>query len=187
MTPIAVAFTGLRLCRRGIPEQHPIAEACKRWLRVQVRRIRDNAPVPVRTWVTGGALDVDTWAAEIVQAFGLHHTLAIPFEGYDNRWTAAERGRGAYIRAAASEVVVVCENPYAEPVKPSEGKAHRVSLQAYHARNHWMLRQLRPGILIGLTDGKPGGSLSTINAAKAMRPKPYLVIANPYTLDQEAN
>lgn len=143
-----VAFTGHRPQKLGgWNEVNFTANAVKNWLAWQVAQLQtEHQP---ETWITGGALGVDTWAAEAVQAAGLHHTLALPFEGYDARWPVAARNRGAGIRHQASVVQVVMQ-------LSSPG--------AFQVRNRWMVDNC--GLLVAVWDGSPGGTANCVAYAR---------------------
>lgn len=77
-------------------------------------RLHDLIGQGVRRFYIGGALGVDLWAGEILinmrdnLGFGeLEVVMAIPFEGYDSRWSKQQQGRMARLRAACNWVVVV--------------------------------------------------------------------------------
>lgn len=168
-----VGFTGPRFCKRGYFEDHPLSVAAKLWMRRQVLRIATGcAPEPIEEFVVGGALDWDTWAAELAYAQGIPYVLLIPFEGYDSRWKPEQRERGNVVRSRAAEVVIVSEKP---------------GMAAYHARNRAILDRLRQrGILVGMHFGGEGGSASTIRQALALEPKlAGYIIATKARLEEE--
>lgn len=93
--------------------------------------LKQAAEFGVRKFITGGALGVDTWGAQIIQGLrdltypDIHHVLAMPFPSQTNGWNEESIDRFNRIKEAADEVVVVSDDPYA-PYK-------------MQIRNEWMV------------------------------------------------
>lgn len=109
-------------------------------------------------FIVGGALGVDTWAAEILCALKADmpkevvFEIALPFAGYNRPADTRERLRQEKIYAAADKITVVCE---------------RRSVQAYHARNRYMVDH--SGRLIAVFEedsGIRGGTFQTLRYAR---------------------
>lgn len=124
----ACAITGPRPTRFqfGHNENDPRCVRLKEQLRIQLVRLYEEG---VRLYYTGGALGVDMWAAEILlhlqkeKCPEIHVIVAIPFEGYDQKWGRDEQERMLKIRDC-SETVIVC---------------HRSGSDSYLTRNRYMV------------------------------------------------
>ena len=115
--------------------------------------IRDG----LTTFITGGAYGVDIWAAEIVMRLrnknkALHLIAAIPYPGFESRWTEEWQTR-YYALLAAADYVVFMEPDYCR--------------EAYQRRNEWMVNHASR--LIAVYNGEKSGTGSTINYARKIR------------------
>ena len=109
------------------------------------------------TFITGGAYGVDLWAAEIVTRLrernpALHLIAAIPFPGFEEKWTEEWKQRYNAMLVAA-DFVVFMEEKY--------------SRQAYQTRNEWMVSHAAR--LIAVYNGEPSGTRNTIYFARKIR------------------
>ena len=109
------------------------------------------------TFITGGAYGVDIWAAEIVTRLQtsnthLHLVAAIPFPGFEERWTDEWKQRYNAMLAAADYVVFMEES---------------FSKAAFQTRNEWMVSHASR--LIAVYNGEPSGTRNTINYARKIR------------------
>ncbi|HBE80343.1 MAG TPA: hypothetical protein DDW65_21555 [Firmicutes bacterium] len=107
------------------------------------------------TFITGGALGVDQWGAEIVLLFKrfypyLKLIIARPFPGQDELWNPGQIEDYQKLLSQADQVVDV--NP--DPAKKWK----------YFARNKWMINESDK--LITVWDGDQSGTKDTINHAK---------------------
>lgn len=130
-----VAFTGHRPDKLGGYEDNPLQDWVKAKLREELTQIQ-----PKRC-ITGMALGVDTWGAEICIDYDIPFTAALPFPGQELRWPTISRVRYRQILDKAAEVVFVMK------------KYHR---QAFQTRNIWMVN--RADIVLSVWDGSPGGT-----------------------------
>jgi uncharacterized phage-like protein YoqJ len=107
------------------------------------------------TFISGMALGVDQWAAEIVLELKVEYPhikliAAVPFEGQETAWfkQAVERWRG--LLQQSDEVVYVCEPGYA-PWKMQH-------------RNKWMVDH--SSIIVAVWDGSEGGTGNCVRYAE---------------------
>ncbi len=153
------AVTGHRPARfhwRG-GEADPAALLLKARLRQELARL---AALGVRRFYLGGALGADLWAGEALAALraqpgapAMELCLALPFPGYADEWTPAERARLDALKA-------VCDR---EEVIGREGDP----AGAYRRRNQYMVD--RADILLAVCDpARPGrsGTQMTVNYAR---------------------
>lgn len=120
----------------------------------------------VRT-ITGGALgfDQDVLATALVLDV-IHNTVAVPFEGQENRWNEVDQRRYRSLLFYANEVVAVSPPGYAA--------------WKMHKRNEWMVD--RANSVVALWDGgESGGTAACVRYARKVE-KP-LVVINPTTLE----
>lgn len=92
--------------------------------------------------ITGMALGVDQWAAEICAANGIPFIAAIPFHGQEGKWPEHAQKRYHALLAKAHKAWIISPGPY-DPVK-------------MHIRNHWMVDACN--LLVAVYDGSPGGT-----------------------------
>jgi uncharacterized phage-like protein YoqJ len=142
------SFTGHRPDKfGGYDERSPRIIEVKRRLRAAIDWLESNEQM--NGYICGGALGIDTWAADIVLEMGRPLILALPFEGFQDRWPSSSQSRLARHRERASHVFVVC---------PS------FSMAAYQRRNEWMVD--RSQFVISAWDGSPGGTANCLGYAE---------------------
>ena len=108
-----------------------------------------------QTFITGMAYGVDIWAGEIIVGLrknnpDLHLIAAIPFQGFESRWSNEWRQAYTDLLDKADLVRYIC---------PSYNAG------AYQRRNEWMVDH--SAHLIAVYDGAPGGTKNTIDYAKS--------------------
>jgi uncharacterized phage-like protein YoqJ len=112
--------------------------------------------------ISGMALGVDSWAANICYKLGIPFVAAIPFVGQEKIWPEQSQKTYHKLLKLAKEVVIVCEGGY-EPVKMQR-------------RNEWMCN--RCDTLIAVYNGdKTGGTANCINYAKSINKN--IIYINP--------
>jgi uncharacterized phage-like protein YoqJ len=121
-----------------------------------------------RTFIAGGALGFDAWAANAVLDQQQHLILALPFVGFDQRWPAQSR----------TELVALIHRTEA-----MGGEIHYVSAPGYTPqkliiRDHWMIDQAR-AVIAGWDGGQHGGTWNAIAYARRTQ-RPVFAI-NPTT------
>ena len=158
-----VCFTGHRPDKLGgYDERNPLAEFVKDELR---RIVRSLITEGARKFICGGALGVDTWAAEIVLSLreefpDIYLLIAKPFPSQAVRWNTDAITRFEFICSCANEVMNVNPDPYA--------------VWKMQARNGWMVDH--SDVVVCVWDGSKGGTANCHNYAQG---KKQLVIINP--------
>ena len=123
----------------------------------------------IREWISGGALGVDQWAAEIVlwlknhKGYDLNLVIMKPFRSQHLKWNERSQERFLHICEAADEVIECQPDPYA-PWKMD-------------FRNKAMVKRGR--FVLAVWSGKEGGTFNCVKFAKHMK-RPILRI-NPVT------
>jgi uncharacterized phage-like protein YoqJ len=111
--------------------------------------------------ISGMALGIDQWAANIAIKLNIPFLAAIPFEGQEKAWPASSQKTYHALLNKAAEKVIVCEGGYA---------AYKMQI-----RNEWMCNHC--DILIGVWDGTPGGTGNAIAYAKSINKE--IIYINP--------
>ena len=96
--PCSVAFTGHRSCDQ---------EDVKAWLRANVF---EPLHTSVSEWICGGALGVDSIAADLVMEYGGNLHLELPFQNMEKYWRVELRARIQRHRAYAKETGTLSDN-----------------------------------------------------------------------------
>lgn len=94
------------------------------------------------TVISGMALGVDQWAANIAHKLGIPFIAAVPFIGQEKMWPAASQSIYNKLIKLASEVVIVSPGGY--------------SAAKMQFRNEWMVD--RSNQVIAIWDGTNGGT-----------------------------
>lgn len=102
--------------------------------------------------ITGMALGVDQWAAEVCLNMGIPYVAAIPFEGQDSIWPPHARAKYAYLMKSANAAYVISPGPF-EPKK-------------MQLRNEWMVRECQT--LVAVWDGSNGGTSNCVGFAQSI-------------------
>lgn len=105
------------------------------------------------TFITGMAYGVDIWAGEIVVKLKrrnpeLHLIAAVPFEGFESRWSKDWKERYADLLGKADLVRYICPSYHAG---------------AYQRRNEWMVDH--SALVIAVFNGEKSGTKNTIDYA----------------------
>lgn len=145
-----LAITGHRLGPKlGGYTANPLGLAVQRALRVEIERI---APTKL---ISGMALGVDQWAAWTAVKLGVPFVAAVPFQGFDRKWTSSQRASFTDLIHHAQHVEVVCAPSYVP------GK--------YQIRNEWMVDHC--DLLLAVWDGSDSGTANCLRyAEKVGRP-----------------
>lgn len=139
-----VAFTGHRPDKLGGYGENPLQS----WVRNQMRdRLQALKPGMV---ISGMALGVDQWAAEICIELALPFTAAIPFEGQEGKWPLNSQLHYRKLLEEATLKHVVSPGGYAA--------------WKMHKRNQWMVDTC--STLIAIWDGSSGGTAGCVEYAK---------------------
>lgn len=139
-------FTGHRPQKLNRPEAE-----IKKSLEEAILQAVDDGYV---TFITGMAYGVDIWAGQIVVRLcrsnpALHLIAAVPFEGFESKWSPEWKREYAELLSQADLVKYIC---------PGYSNA------AYQKRNEWMVD--RSARVIAVYNGEPGGTKNTIEYAK---------------------
>lgn len=165
------AFSGHRPQKLpfGLNEEDERCVALKQKLREEIiRQIEVNG---VTHFITGMALGVDMYAAEIVLGLkssynGITLESAIPCETQAEKWTEAQRDRYYEIAAQCDEETML---------------QHQYTPDCMQKRNRYMVDEA--DYIIAVWDGRPSGTSKTVQYAQRQG-KPVTVI-NPRTLTVE--
>jgi len=156
MNEFTAAFTGPRPHRFpfGSNEQHPECVALKASL---CREIETLCDLGVTRFLTGAAMGVDIWAAEIVLDFiaqgrGIELHAIVPFRDQEEKFTKDFQQRYAAVLAACNDVQVL-EEAYTEG--------------SYKRRNAYMVQQAKYLLAVQEHSHRPNsGTRQTISLAK---------------------
>lgn len=111
--------------------------------------------------ISGMALGIDQWAANIAWKLKIPFIAAVPFEGQETAWPQASQKTFQSLIRLANEVVIV-----------SPGKYEAVKMQV---RNEWMVDHSNK--LIAVWDGTSGGTGNCVNYAKSKNKE--IIYINP--------
>jgi uncharacterized phage-like protein YoqJ len=100
--------------------------------------------------ISGMALGVDQWAAELAFALEIPFIAAIPFHGQESAWPTSSQETYKTLLKEAHEIVIVSEGGYS---------AHKMQI-----RNEGMVDHCDK--LIAVWDGTPGGTANCVSYAK---------------------
>lgn len=116
--------------------------------------------------ISGMALGIDQWAANIAIKLKIPFIAAIPFEGQEKAWPKQSQDTFNLLLKHAAEQVIVCEGGYA-PAK-------------MQTRNEWMVNHCDK--LIAVWDQSPGGTGNCVKYAQSIKKEIILIDPNPLTL-----
>lgn len=102
--------------------------------------------------ISGMALGVDQWAANIAIKLNIPFIAAIPFAGQEGKWPESSQKTFRALLNKAAEQVIVSPGAY-EPAK-------------LQVRNEWMVD--RCDLLIAVWDGTKGGTGNCVEYAKGV-------------------
>lgn len=107
---------------------------------------------------SGGALGADEDGCQVALELRLPFCLALPFPGFDARWSAEDRRRVQRLHQQASSAQYVSHRA---PRSPQQAR------RFYRARNLFLVRQVDH--LIAVWDGGEGGTAQTVRLARSLR------------------
>lgn len=174
MNQYSCAITGHRPTRFCFKydEEHPLCQKIKLCLFEQFQMLHDEKNV-CRFYV-GGALGVDMWAGEqlleLKQQPGYENIqlmIALPFIGYNAKWSEQDQQRLQNLIQGASDCIVV---------SPSSDNS------SYKKRNYYMVDHA--DYLVGVVDNQRkmrSGTAQTVNYA--LRKEKQVTLIHPDTAD----
>ena len=109
--------------------------------------LKEQSPEKV---ITGMALGVDQWAANVAILLGIPFIAAVPFAGQEKAWPDKSQRVFNKLLEKAAEVVIVSEGGY--------------TAAKMQVRNEWMVD--RADKVIAVWDGTPGGTGNCVEYAK---------------------
>jgi len=136
-------FTGHRpsSLEGGYDKESPPNQKIIAFLVRAVQRLKGEG---FRTFIAGGALGIDQWAADVVLGDPeLELVIALPFKGYGGNWPAESQAVLTEQLRRAKKIHVVCEGDYA-PWKNTE-------------RNRWMVLNSEAVVAV-FRGGNKGGT-----------------------------
>lgn len=158
-------FTGHRPEKVGGYQSSPLSSKVKQALR---EAILEAIGKGYRTFISGGALGVDQWAAEIVLELKKDHELKLiiarPFPSQDKVWPEASRNYFRNLCSQADEVRDISPDPFAN--------------WKMQARNEFMIKE--SSLVIAVYDGSPGGTANALKSAEKKNKQTVLI--NPKKL-----
>lgn len=113
--------------------------------------------------VSGMALGVDQWAANVAYKLGIPFIAAVPFKEQESRWPLKSQRIYAKLIGLASEVIIVSPGSY--------------SVEKMHIRNRWMVDNCIK--LIAVWDGSTGGTGNCVEYAKSVKNNEDIIYINP--------
>ncbi|MGL5441437.1 MAG: SLOG family protein [[Mycobacterium] stephanolepidis] len=143
-----VAFTGHRPNKLGGYGPSPTQDLICDRLRLLLMRLKDSCASVVA--ISGMALGVDQWAAEIALDLKIPLIAAVPFAGQEKAWPSASQTIWDSLMRRASRIEIVSEGGYAK---------HKMQL-----RNEWMVDNC--DMLIAVWDGTRGGTANCVAYAE---------------------
>lgn len=142
---MVVAFTGHRPNKLGGYHPNPLRDFVVSALRKKLEELRPTFAI------SGMALGVDTWAAELCVELKIPFIAALPFEKQCEAWPEESQRRWYDLLKLAHRVHVV---------SPGEYAANKMQI-----RNRWMVDHATD--LIAVWDGTPGGTANCVGYAWA--------------------
>lgn len=100
--------------------------------------------------ISGMALGVDQWAAEICVELDIPFTAAVPFDDHGSNWPLESQANYCDLLAKARHVQVISPGPYAH--------------WKMQARNKWMVNECE--VLLAVWDGSSGGTANCVRYAQ---------------------
>jgi uncharacterized phage-like protein YoqJ len=155
--PKVACFTGHRPdVLGGYDKEAPKNVEVRNFLREHVQRLKGDG---YTTFISGGALGVDQWAADVVlEDPELELVVALPFKDYGNNWPPESQVILKDQCSKAKRIHIVCEGDY--------------SPHKNHLRNQWMVDNCN--LVIAVWNGFPkGGTASCVRYAQRVG-KPML-------------
>jgi uncharacterized phage-like protein YoqJ len=158
----AICFTGHRPERLGGYDPNPIQSWVKESLRTAIHRAIDKE---IKYFISGGAMGVDQWAAEILleikkQNRAVNLFIAKPFASQANKWTKEVKAEYEKILQGSDKIIEVSGGGFAA--------------WKMHKRNRWMVDHSQYVIAIW-DQAKKGGTWNCLEYALKKGKKVFVV------------
>ena len=101
--------------------------------------------------ISGGALGYDQYSAFVCLKLGIPYDLAIPFEGFEKRWTEQSKRAFQALRNKAAKTVII---------------EKEFSIAAYQRRNEFLVDNC--DLLVACWNGTPGGTANCVRYAESI-------------------
>ncbi len=167
-------FTGYRPHRFPFEQEGLRPEHVREALGRQIRRLYDEG---CRTFISGMCVGVDLWAAAEVLSLRERHPdveliAAVPFEGQESRWPAADGREYRRILAACTRVETL--------FSPDQAKKNAAA--CYRKRNQWMVDNADTVIAVytPIDAERRSGTAATVHYARKKLKR--IVYIHPTTL-----
>jgi len=158
-----MVFTGHRPHKLGGYGENPTKTRVKEAVHAAISKF--SFANPGASFISGMALGLDQWAAEIVLELGLPLIAAVPCKGQERMWPPSSKQTYWDLISRATEVVVLAE--HYSPV-------------VMQIRNRWMVDQATD--VLAVWDGSSGGTGNCVRYARTASHKPNLLIIDPNEL-----
>lgn len=141
---MVVAFTGHRPNKVG---GYIVPNPRYRWITFEMEQaLLSLEPHFV---ISGMALGVDQWAAELAIKMHIPFIAAVPCKGQDLLWPRESQEKYKMLLSKATEIVYVSHDPY--------------KMEMMQKRNEWMVDHCNT--LVAVWDGTPGGTGNCVKYA----------------------
>ena len=151
-----VAFTGHRPEKLGGYGPNPVQDRVRAEIRYVLETWRPEAAI------SGMALGVDQWAAEICVNMEIPFTAAVPFETQESAWPNESQQHYRDLLFKANKILVVSPGRYYAAWKMQK-------------RNEWMVDHCDR--LLAVWDGSTGGTYNCVSYARSVGK--YVHVLNP--------
>jgi len=162
----SMAFTGHRPQKLGGYGDSPTKTRIKAAVQAAISKF--SLANPGASFISGMALGLDQWAAEIVLELGLPLIAAVPCKGQERMWPHPSKQTYRDLIARATEVVVLAE--HYSPV-------------VMQIRNRWMVD--RATDVLAVWDGSSGGTENCVRYALTASHGPNIIIIDPVVTELE--
>jgi len=129
----------------------------------------------ISKFISGMAIGIDMWSAEIALELGIPLVAAVPFRGQEKIWIDSVKKRYDNIVKKASEIYVIDVSAdksinYEEFMKLDLNKDTYFTVSAkFNKRNEWMVNH--SDMVMAVWNGEKGGTGHCIKYAKAKKVK----------------
>lgn len=124
----------------------------------------------INTFYSGGALGVDTWAAEIIlelkKEYDIKLIMALPGKSQPSRWPEKSKERYNSILNAADEIIYMYDGAGEFPMK------------FLNIRNDYMVEHA--DLLIAIYNGSKSGTGNAVSYARKLNKKTVIIDPNKY-------